>query len=126
MALEGIDYKVKYEEPGPQEEDINTMHRYRDAIVHRNSNNYYERDMYGAYVLFPYKQEDKFKEHHFYKSIADLNIGGLPFLPGETKLAADFLRKLIDEDRTGSTRQVILPAGMKVDYTVNGAIFERE
>ena len=42
--------------------------------------------MFGAYVLFPYADEDKYKEHHFYKSIDTVNIGGLPFLPGATAL----------------------------------------
>jgi predicted component of viral defense system (DUF524 family) len=30
------DYQVRYGGIGPKEEDINTMHRYRDAIVYKN------------------------------------------------------------------------------------------
>lgn len=82
--------------------------------------------MYGAYVLFPYKNEEEYEDHDFYRSIEAMNIGGLPFLPGETKLAGDFLRKLIDEDRNGSTRKVILPAGVKVEYSVGKVVFEQE
>ena len=33
-AYEGTPYYDKYKIPGPEEEDINTMHRYRDAIVY--------------------------------------------------------------------------------------------
>ena len=33
------EYKKKYNTPGPKEEDINTMHRYRDAIIY-----YYKKD----------------------------------------------------------------------------------
>lgn len=46
--------------PGPQESDINTMHRYRDAIVYKNNaNNNLERDVFGAFVLFPYSNEEE-------------------------------------------------------------------
>ena len=33
------DYKNRYGGIGPKEEDINTMHRYRDAIVYKNKDN---------------------------------------------------------------------------------------
>lgn len=36
---------------GPKEDDINTMHRYRDSIV-AERNGGYERTAFGAYVLF--------------------------------------------------------------------------
>jgi len=38
-AVVDTDYYNKYRSPGPEEEDINTMHRYRDAIVYENKNN---------------------------------------------------------------------------------------
>nr|WP_228378982.1 DUF2357 domain-containing protein [Thermoanaerobacter thermohydrosulfuricus] len=93
-AVVDTDYYNKYRSPGPEEEDINTMHRYRDAIVYENKNNKnFERMVFGAFVLFPYSDEEKYKEHHFYKSIEKVNVGGLPFLPGSTKL----VEKLIDD-----------------------------
>ena len=41
--------------PGPKVDDINTMHRYRDAIVYENpeSRFTFEKTMFGAYILFP-------------------------------------------------------------------------
>ena len=44
----------------------------------------YDRTMFGAYVLFPYSDEEKYKDHDFYKSIGTVNIGCLPFLPSAT------------------------------------------
>lgn len=115
MAYEGSDYKKKYGTAGPLEQDINTMHRYRDAIVHKNKKgDFYERDMYGAYVLFPYDDGETFKDHDFYKSIEEVNIGALPFLPGETDLVDNFLSILISDDKDGASRKVILPAGVAI------------
>lgn len=95
-AYEGTSYYQKYRFPGPEEDDINTMHRYRDAIVYLDGTTQaYERSMYGAYVLFPYPDEELFRQHQFYKSIELINIGAFPFLPGATSLFEQFLDELI-------------------------------
>ena len=52
-AQEDSYYKTRYKTPGPLEEDINTMHRYRDSLVIMNDGPY-ERTAFGAYVLFPW------------------------------------------------------------------------
>lgn len=95
-------YKEKYNTSGPKEDDINTMHRYRDSIIydykkdklfHKNINNC----IFGAFVLFPYDNEVKFKNHKFYKSIEEVNVGAFPFLPSTTGLMENFLDELINE-----------------------------
>ena len=106
--------------PGPKEEDINTMHRYRDAIVSEEHSRF-ERGMVGAYVLFPYKNENEYKEHKFYKSIDKVNIGGLPFLPTATELVSDMLDDLIDDSPESAFERMSLPRGIesklqKVDW----------
>jgi len=96
------DYRRKYGKPGPEEDDINTMHRYRDAIVQQSKNNgTYQRTVFGAYILFPHNNEkayaglDSSSPHPFYTSIDTINIGGLPFLPSQTELVEKFLDELI-------------------------------
>ena len=117
--------------PGPKAEDINTMHRYRDAIVYENpelDGFEFRKTMFGAYVLFPYSgDEDLFKEHHFYRSIDKVNIGALPFLPGKTKLAEELLQQLIDESAENVFRKVSLPMGVerklaRQDWTVKDVL----
>ena len=141
-----------YKTPGPQEEDINTMHRYRDAIVYQSvsaasegaqtaggkeelnsvdrdrntsvSPKYaspYERTMFGAYVLFPYRNQEEYKQHRFYKSIDEVNIGGLPFLPSATDLVAQMLDELIADSPESAFERATLPRGIeeklaKVDW----------
>ena len=83
---------------GPVEDDINVMHRYRDAIVSKLNNEVqFKYDTFGAYVMFPYGDEEKFKEHNFYKSIEEVNIGAFPMLPGSTKLITKQLKKIIEQ-----------------------------
>lgn len=113
--------------PGPKVADINTMHRYRDAIVAKDGN-LSERLMVGAYVLFPYPYaEEEYKNHQFYRSIDSVNIGGLPFLPGKTQLAEDLLEKLVGESNESAFERTILPKGIedrlaKVDWSSNDVL----
>jgi hypothetical protein len=82
---------------GPMEEDINVMHRYRDAIVSDMKNSMQFRyNTFGAYVMFLYSDEEKFKEHKFYKSIDKVNIGAFPMLPGSTSLIKKHLCEILD------------------------------
>lgn len=108
--------------PGPMVDDINTMHRYRDAIVWQSGASPYERTMFGAYILFPYSNEDEYKNHRFYKSIEQVNIGGLPFLPSATRLVTDLLDELISDSPDSAFERATLPVGIeeklaKVDWS---------
>ncbi|MBU3102332.1 hypothetical protein KPL44_24135 [Clostridium sp. DSM 17811] len=74
------------------------MHRYRDAIVYKNNKTgEYNNCVFGAFALFPYKDEEAYKNHDFHKSIEEVNIDGIPFLPSTTRLMEEFLDKLINE-----------------------------
>ena len=120
-ALDGSMYKKMYQNPGPQEDDINTMHRYRDAIVYQSHASPYERTMFGAYVLFPYHEEKEYMQHRFYKSIEQVNIGGLPFLPTATNLVSQMLDELISDSSESAFERATLPSGIeerlaKVDW----------
>ncbi|OOR12384.1 restriction endonuclease [Bacillus cereus] len=108
-------YKRKYGTPGPMEEDINTMHRYRDALVVEQEGPF-ERTAYGAYVLFPWNQEEAYENHPFYKSIEKVNIGGFPFLPNATRLVEQFLDHLIEKSPEEIIREGILPRGTKEEW----------
>ncbi|WP_298836147.1 hypothetical protein [Clostridium sp.] len=43
------------------------------------------------------KEEEEYKNHDFYKSIEEVNIGGISFLPSTTRLMEEFLDKPINE-----------------------------
>ncbi|AIQ66932.1 restriction endonuclease-like protein [Paenibacillus graminis] len=116
-AYEGTSYHRSYGQPGPEEDDINTMHRYRDAIVYQEKGSgEYERSMFGAYVLFPYPDEERYKSHQFYKSIELLNIGALPFLPNSTSLVEQFLDEIIQDSPEKAYERSTRPRGTKEYY----------
>lgn len=118
-AYEGTSYYDKYKTPGPEEEDINTMHRYRDAIVYADElNGEYERSMFGAYVLFPYHDEEQYREHPFYKSIELINVGAFPFLPNATRLVEKFLDEIIMDSPEKAYERSTRPRGTE-EYYVN-------
>lgn len=113
-AVEGsYYYNVISHTPGPREEDINTMHRYRDAIVSENGARDYERTMFGAYVLFPYADEETYRKHKFYKSIETVNIGGLPFLPSATGMVEQMLDELVADSPESAFERTVLPLGIE-------------
>lgn len=112
-ALDGSSYQRMYKTPGPQEDDINTMHRYRDAIVYQSDASPFERTMFGAYVLFPYKDQDEYRNHRFYQSIEQVNIGGLPFLPSTTELVTEMLDELISDSPESAFERATLPTGIE-------------
>ncbi|RNB92483.1 DUF2357 domain-containing protein [Brevibacillus fluminis] len=117
-AEPGTSYHKIYDGlPGPEEDDINTMHRYRDAIVHEEKDSgRFERTMFGAYVLFPYPDEEKYKKHHFYKSIKEVNVGAFPFMPGSTKLVEEFLDEIILDSPENAYERAVRPKGSKEYY----------
>jgi len=114
-AQRGSYYWSRYGSPGPMEDDINTMHRYRDSIVVENDGPY-ERTAFGAYVLFPWGGEEIYQNHHFYKSIDKVNIGALPFLPNATTLVEQFVERLIDSSPEELQKEGILPKGSKEQW----------
>lgn len=122
-ALPGTDYyNAISHKPGPEVDDINTMHRYRDAIVYQNGAEPYERTMFGAYVLFPYGNEEEYRSHKFFESIDKVNIGGLPFLPSATDMVKDMLDALISDSPDSAFERATLPRGIedklaKTDWT---------
>ncbi|MBI1175330.1 MAG: DUF2357 domain-containing protein [Sideroxydans sp.] len=100
------DYINLYGGPGPTTEDVNTMHRYRDAIAipHPMKPTEYKQGVVsGAVVLFPYSNETFYRDHKFYKSISQVEIGGLPFLPGSTTLVSEKLDALLASDYPPTT-----------------------
>ncbi|MFB5193471.1 DUF2357 domain-containing protein [Neobacillus sp. KR4-4] len=116
-AQEGSFYRDRYKTPGPLEEDINTMHRYRDSlVVMNNEDGPFERTAFGAYVLFPWDGEEEYREHLLYQSINKVNIGGLPFLPQATDLVEQFVERLIEKNPEEIQREGILPIGIMEEW----------
>ena len=105
-----FDAKYRFDENTRNENDvfnvpqdaIGQLHRYRDAILHTEPSTSTYRGAIknlGGIILYPYPLgEDKFeKDNIFFRSIEDVNIGALPFLPSKTKLVSWLLNSLINK-----------------------------
>lgn len=73
-------------------------------------------------MLFPYHNEEEYRQHRFYKSIDRVNIGGLPFLPSATGLVTQMLDELISDSPDSAFERATLPKGIesklaKVDWS---------
>lgn len=88
-------YLRQFNTEGPLPEDINVVHRYRDAIVssmppHRRLSN-------AGIIAFPGSNENRYRAHHFYRSWLAVRIGGIPLLPGRTELMRESLAGFFSE-----------------------------
>lgn len=104
-------YRLNLEgQVGPMNDDINVMHRYRDAIVGEQMN-IYERLTFGAYVLFPWHDDPEYLNHDLFLSINKVNIGGLPFLPNNTAFVEELIDNLLNKSGDQLQQEGILPKG---------------
>ena len=89
------DYVRRYGMEGPLAEDINVIHRYRDAIVgalppHR-------RLSQAGLIAFPGRESARYASHQFYRSWLSVRVGGIPMLPSATGLMEQAICDYLDE-----------------------------
>jgi hypothetical protein len=92
------EYLSRYRIPGPQELDINTAHRYRDAVLHK-----FCRVVEGSYIIFPFRPARRFKFHRFFTSIRTVDVGAIPLLPGNDELLDYVIRRLLRKSLKGKS-----------------------
>jgi hypothetical protein len=83
------EYLARYGCEGPLEEDINVLHRYRDALVHAESP--YQRRVAAGLIAFPGRDTRKYRAHRFCRSWPAVWVGGVPLLPGSVELLDECL-----------------------------------
>ncbi len=78
---------------------IGQLHRYRDAILHtRPQLGTYRSALknLGGAILYPYPlDEESFKSSTYFRSLEEVNIGALPFLPNKTLLLSKYVSSLL-------------------------------
>ena len=91
------EYVERHGTPGPPEDAVNALHRYRDAILDRapDAEGPQHRIIMGA-ALFPLEDpEGAFRTNTFYGSLERVGIGALPFVPSQTDYVREWLRQLL-------------------------------
>src|SRR5690606_13353264 len=94
------DYVKRHGSAGPPEDAVNVLHRYRDAILVSTAPGM-PRDRRAIIVgaaLFPLQDcEGEFEQNTFYRTLEQVGIGALPFLPSRLEYVKDLLRQLLTE-----------------------------
>jgi hypothetical protein len=93
------EYVARYGSPGPPDDAINVLHRYRDAILDAdspaNGGVTPKRTVIEGVALFPYRERltGDFRKSRLWESVNRLGVGAIPALPGET----GYLREWLEE-----------------------------
>ncbi len=92
------EYRRRYGSPGPPEDALNVLHRYRDAILSADGGETQierpKRVVIQAVAMFPYHEAspDEFRNSLLWRSLDRIGVGGIPMLPGETDYLRQWLR----------------------------------
>jgi hypothetical protein len=94
-------YIRRYGYQGPLADDINVIHRYRDAIVatlppHR-------RLSHAGLIAFPGRESPRYVNHQFYRSWLSVRVGGMPMLPSGSGFMEQAINDYMDEMATEDT-----------------------
>jgi len=75
-------YRSRYGAPGPPEDALNVLHRYRDAILEVDVNSSdAQRTIVEAAALFPHQADDQFGRTRHWQSLQHIGVGAVPALP---------------------------------------------
>lgn len=95
------EYKERYGSPGPPEDALNAMHRYRDAITEEELLNGLKKPRHSvvqAVAVFPYRESPpgEFEKSRLWRSTQSIGVGALPFLPGDDQYVRAWIRAALD------------------------------
>lgn len=92
-------YVRRFGMPGPPVDALNTLHRYRDAILGEESDGSpNKRTVLQAIALFPYRETDPgvFAQSQLNNALKDVGVGAIPILPNATEHLKTWLEALLD------------------------------
>ena len=106
-------YVKQYGIPGPPQTAIDTLHRYRDAILEETGpegprSERFKHTVVEGVALYPYADvEDRFPTTLLYTKLKDVGIGAIPFLPRETRYVEEWLRFVLKRGGWSTTESTI-------------------
>lgn len=96
-----VDYVKQLGSPGPPDNAINVLHRYRDAILEQvnasdTQSDTLKKTVIEGVALFPYRDvEDQFRNSRLWTALDRVGIGALPFLPSETRYVREWMQTVL-------------------------------
>jgi predicted component of viral defense system (DUF524 family) len=107
------EYKNQFGSPGPPQDAINVLHRYRDAILDISSSegprsDRFKRSIVEGVALFPYQdRKDCFQNSRLWISLERIGIGAIPFLPNETRYLEKWIKSVLQRGGWKTAEQSI-------------------
>jgi predicted component of viral defense system (DUF524 family) len=91
------EYVENNDVPGPPQDALNVLHRYRDAIFDGQSPDARPlRSVVEAVALFPSSAgPEQFKQARLWRTLDRIGVGAIPLLPGNLELLREWLRKAL-------------------------------
>jgi len=83
-------------QPGPPQEALNAIHRYRDAVLAQGVSRV-ERKVYGGIILFPHPNEEAYAQlpGSAWNDFERMGVGAVPLVPGQGQLLRRWLAGLL-------------------------------
>jgi predicted component of viral defense system (DUF524 family) len=90
-------YVDSYKSPGPPEDALNVLHRYRDAILESKPDRP-RRTVVQALALFPYQEHSpgSFFDGQLWGALKNIGLGAIPLLPDSTTYLERWLDDLLN------------------------------
>lgn len=94
-------YRERYGAPGPPEDAINILHRYRDAILETKHGQLEDSDpqhtVVQAAAAFPYRESlgGQFRSSRLWQALGRIGVGALPMLPDEVQYLRDWIESCL-------------------------------
>jgi hypothetical protein len=108
-----LNYVKQYGSPGPPQDAIDSLHRYRDAILeetgsHGPRSERLKKTVVEGVALFPYADlENQFRSSAFWVKLERGGIGAIPFLPRETRYLEEWLRNALERGGWSTAERAI-------------------
>jgi uncharacterized protein len=96
-----LEYVKRYGSPGPPDDAINVLHRYRDAILDLDLSHSdvpaTKRTVIQCVALFPHREEaaGDFRGSRLWRAVSRLGIGAIPALPGDVGYLREWLHETV-------------------------------
>jgi predicted component of viral defense system (DUF524 family) len=106
-------YVKEYGIPGPPQDSMNALHRYRDSILEETGpegprSERFKHTVVECVALYPYADvENRFPTSPLRAKLTDVGIGAIPFLPRETRYLEEWLRFVLQRDGWSTTESTI-------------------
>jgi len=93
-------YQDQYGSPGPPDDAINVLHRYRDAIVEAEGTSQDvkpKRTVVQGSALFPYREDaaGAYRKSKLWSALERIGVGAIPLLPSSEGYLSEWVRSVL-------------------------------